>query len=965
MYKYNNRYKKQLIFTFFMGAIAPLAFSAECQFSGTWNLRNTTCNITVGSVPIVMGWQSALAMRNAHVTVAGDGNLSLDITTSSSDSRYDFTGIHANNNSTFSANSVTLNLLPGEMKKTVKPIGISAIAGSNIMINESLNVNAKYSSENTQWSAQEGFGIQVGTGITGDDQQKGKTSKIFVKNANVNLTNTQASGSPLLPYLMAGIRVIRNDDNTGSNAIFESTGLVEIDVYDSTSNKNSARYNVGIYVSGLDNEVILNNSSIKVQSSGSNSSALKIGKLRSTGIGGGMIKSQGHMILDTLSSSAIPTVRLLGIGSTLKADYDTSSSEIKSANTAILFGMTDVGISGPSRDHVVRLRDSVITTTSLKESLIKAEQGVTNIDFQLKGGQSNASANGTGYLVELQQNSTAKVLLEDGAYAQGLTLYNEQNGSLDIAVKNNATWQLAYRGDPSNNISAFTSLELDNAELIAYDKTTSSAVIKDISQFILKGNIQATNSRMNLANNIVGDYLIIDGNYTTGNNTWLVDTYLTGNGQSVNLGLDGKSYTDHVRITGNVIDNGEDFVKVNNLSATNIENIESVLVFEIAGISQGRFLLKERVALGQYEYFLNKHSGNWYLENRFITNPSVDPEPGGPEGPKPTEPKPSPSNNGSSTVVMRPEIGSYLANSSIANNLFVHRLEDRLGTNQFSSLGAENDKQIWIRGYGGYQKFDDSSRQLKTKGHTYLLHAGVGLVSFGDNNEYNIGLMGAFGHYKSNTHSKITNYKSSSTAKGFAVGLYGTWFENPVDKNGAYVDSWIFWNHFRNTVDGKDMRTEKYKSKGITASIELGTNYEIARNDSYSYWLQPQLQLVYQNVQLKDFQENTGTKVRKGSANLQTRLGIKAYMKIPSDLTTDSNYRPYLALNWMHNTKNHFVSLNSNDLSIAGNRNIGEIKVGVEGDTSKTSNAWVNVSYKVGSKGYRDLQGNIGWKWTF
>lgn len=82
-------------------------------------------------------------------------------------------------------------------------------------------------------------------------------------------------------------------------------------------------------------------------------------------------------------------------------------------------------------------------------------------------------------------------------------------------------------------------------------------------------------------------------------------------------------------------------------------------------------------------------------------------------------------------------------------------------------------------------------------------------------------------------------------------------------RQGAYVDSWVLWNDFKNTVTGKDMSPEKYDSSGITASIEAGSNYKLGGNESVSYWIQPQAQFIYQDVQLDNFTEQTGTKVKK------------------------------------------------------------------------------------------------------
>ena len=670
------------------------------------------------------------------------------------------------------------------------------------------------------------------------------------------------------------------------------------------------------------------------------------------------------------------------------------------------------------------------------------------------------------------------------------------------------------------------------------------------SDFTLKGNVVGENSEIDLANGIAGDKLTVDGNYTTGNNTWLMDSYLTGLGQSADAGLDGKSYTDNVHITGNVIDKGFDWVWINNLNIANPTGQESVLVYDIDGASNGEFLLQKRVVKGAYEYLLNKHTdGDWYLESFNMKGETGDTGATGSTGSTgatgstgdtgatgstgdtgatgstgdtgatgstgdtgatgstgdtgatgstgstgatgstgstgatgstgdtgatgstgdtgatgstgdtgatgstgdtgatgstgstgatgstgdtgatgstgdtgatgstgstgatgstgstgatgstgdtgatgstgdtgatgstgstgatgstgdtgatgSTGSTGATGSTGDTQPVIRPEVGSYLANASTSNNLFVHRLEDRMGASQFTNLNKDNVGQLWLRSSGGYQEFKDKSSQLETDGHKYLIHAGIGLVNFGDNDEYNVGLMGAWGQYEGDTRSNVTGYTSSSEVKGYAAGIYGTWFENPNDKTGAYVDSWVLWNDFKNTVTGKDMSPEKYDSSGITASIEAGSNYKLGGNESVSYWIQPQAQFIYQDVQLDNFTEQTGTKVKSGDANIQTRLGAKAYLQVFTDIAKNSSYRPYAAINWIYNTEDSFVSLDNKTLGIAGNENIGEFKLGLEGQTSEHSHAWFNVNYQVGGHDYRDFGGNIGWKWNF
>lgn len=339
------------------------------------------------------------------------GNLAINTTTNSSRySRYDASGISLTNKSILNVADLKIDIAAGETKKTTSVFGLTAWGASTVNANK-VEINALYRNENdTNDGSDEAYGIQVGTAIEGEDRKVGETTKVTVKDANITLNNSMDStkkgqktifslvfDGDFQPYQMAGIRVIRNEGNIGSNAIFESTGKLIIDVKDS-SISGSGDYILGIYVSGDNNKAILNDSVITIGKSGQYSSALKIGKGRATGTGGGAVESHGNMLLDTTAESTAPTIRLIGTGSKLIANYDTSSSEIKSANTAVLFGTYDYTSRFKSTEQEASFKDAKINTTSTNSSLILVNAGVTGAKMNVKGSESLLTAAESGWL---------------------------------------------------------------------------------------------------------------------------------------------------------------------------------------------------------------------------------------------------------------------------------------------------------------------------------------------------------------------------------------------------------------------------------------------------------------------------------------------------------------------------------------------------------------------------------------
>ena len=230
--------------------------------------------------------------------------------------------------------------------------------------------------------------------------------------------------------------------------------------------------------------------------------------------------------------------------------------------------------------------------------------------------------------------------------------------------------------------------------------------------------------------------------------------------------------------------------------------------------------------------------------------------------------------------------------------------------------------------------------------------------------------MAGYGNSKSRTHSNLTGYRARGEVSGYSVGVYGTWYANEEDKTGNYVDTWVLYNWFDNTISGRDLQTEKYQSDGITASVEAGYTYLLghSRNQRDSYWLQPKFQLTWMDVQADDHVENNGTRVEDTtSGNLQTRLGIRTYIQghHKMDDGKDRTFQPFVEANWIHNFSHYSVQMNNVKHEIKGSQDIGELKVGVEGQINKNLQLWGNVAQQLGDDGYSDTQGMVGVKYSF
>lgn len=322
---------------------------------------------------------------------------------------------------------------------------------------------------------------------------------------------------------------------------------------------------------------------------------------------------------------------------------------------------------------------------------------------------------------------------------------------------------------------------------------------------------------------------------------------------------------------------------------------------------------------------------------------------------------------------IRPEASLYGVNMAAANTLFTHRLHDRLGETHYvdALTGEKKVTSMWLRNVGGHTRSKDSSGQMNTQSNRYVMQMGGDIAqwSSNDDNRYHLGVMAGYANQKSNARNHLNGNKADSSINGYSLGLYGTWLQDNEAKTGAWLDTWLLYNWFDNTVRGKSASSASYKSKGFTASVEGGYTWKLGeRDERTAYYIQPKAQAIWMGVKADDLTESNGTRVTgEGDGNIQTRLGARAFIKGHSTLddAKERTFEPFIEANWIHNTETFGATLNGVRVNQAGTRNIGELKVGVEGQLSRNVNLWGNVAQQVGDDGYSDSSAMLGLKVSF
>ncbi|WP_407244619.1 autotransporter outer membrane beta-barrel domain-containing protein [Klebsiella aerogenes] len=316
------------------------------------------------------------------------------------------------------------------------------------------------------------------------------------------------------------------------------------------------------------------------------------------------------------------------------------------------------------------------------------------------------------------------------------------------------------------------------------------------------------------------------GSTMAGNTLHVAGDY-AGNGGTLNLNtqLGGdNSLTDKLVVDGNT--SGTTQVAVTNAGGSGAKTLNGIEVVSVGGNSAGEFTQKGRIVAGAYDYTLARgqgdNAGNWYLTNNGETpvdpvNP-VNPDNGGD----------TPDNGGGDkphTPDIRPEGKAYASNMQAANTLFNMTLHDRLGeTHYVDALGQEQTTSLWLRQVGGHNRSNDGSGQNKTQSNRYVAQLGGDIAQWSSDgaDRFHLGVMAGYANQHSNTRNHRNGYSADGSVSGYSTGLYGTWFQDNEEKTGAYVDTWMLYNWFDNSVSSKGASSESYKSKGLTASVETG-----------------------------------------------------------------------------------------------------------------------------------------------
>ena len=803
-------------------------------------------------------------------------------------------------------------------------------------------------------------------------------STMNVNNVNIKIENNQVLTTTNKDNSLIGLW---QSGHKNQNTHFISRGTLNIDINDK-SNKVQYHSAVGAYLSGENGtKMTLNNSNIKIKSTTDNDyygGAIVLGypdyDNADTGVSA-VLESKGKMVLDTTGAPNVAALNLHGQGNLFKADFENSSTEIKSGGIAIRFAGISQALNAdgentkPGKDLTISLKNAKITSTATAydNPLIQVENGVKNATFNLTGSQSQAIAPVNNELLRVKGTSDVTLNISDGAKIKG-RVNREALGEITTNISNNAAWILPANGGSS--YAANLTLKNEGTLDLSDNPNPTGRNYHEIKLFSKTGEGKLINDNgvITMANTSYNDVVEIYGNYE-GKNGAKIKMNTQWNSPGDANGANSKS--DVIKILRSGITNSGNATGVTGIIPVGIDGKENIIDGNIKKVAKainsvpvviadkaaagtfvgkaqttgaGEVQLTSRLNGGKREFF-------WTLNAVNGTNPYDDG----------TSKNYDPHSSGNSKIILNSAVAGYINTAKVNMNLgfqSLATLNERRGENNFNS--TNENSQAWARILGKHTK-DEGKERFNFETNVYGVQAGY---DFSIKNSENGKRYTGF--YFTNTEAKTNfedryraengvvvadKYTGKAKTKDFSLGLSTTKYYN----NGLYLDLAGQFSFIKNKYDSRDGAVANQKGNAFGLSVETGKSYKLGTN----WAIQPQVQLVYQYLKLKDFKDDVREVHYGNDSALRARVGIKA-------LYNDKFYTVANVWNDFNNKTEANIGLDKVEEKYSSTW--GEIGLGVQIPITNNAYVYSDLKYERSFKSkpkHNGYRGTVGFKYIF
>ena len=918
---------------------------------------------------------------NSKLDIASDLNINLKSNISGSSLVYEYGnvvgfGAFGTNNGapTVNAKNVKIAVEAEEHDFYNAPVGMLVYDGANYFgenIDISLITNSKPQGQDI---------VGLSYGENDENITRAYDSIMNVNNVNIKIVNNQVVTNGIDDNSLVGLEHfgLKNQKTQ-----FISRGTLNIEI-DDKSNKAQYHSAAGISLAGENGtKMTLNNTNIKIKSvtdSDYEGGAIVLGypEYENTDTGVSIVlESKGKMSLDTTEAPNVATLNLHGQGGFFKADFENSSTEIKSGGTAIRFAGISQALNGdgentkPGKNLTLNLKNAKITSiaTAFDKPLIQVDDGVKNATFNLSGSQSQAIAPVNNELLRVKGTSDVTLNISDGAKIKG-RVNREALGEITTNISNNAAWIL-----PANGGSSYASnLTLKNGGTLdlSDNPNPTGRNYHEIKLFSNTGEGKLINDNgiITMANTSYNDVVEIYGNYEGKNGAKIKMNTQWNSPGDVN-GANSKS--DVLKILAGGSSKLGNATGVTGIIPVGIDGKENIIDGDIKKVAQAvntvPVVIADNATAGAFVgRAQTTGAGEVQLTSRlnggkrefFWTLNAVD-------GSNPYDDGTSKKHNSYSSVpeksvtILNSAVAGYINTAKVNMNLgfqSLATLNERRGENNFNS--SDEKSQAWARVLGKHTK-DEGKERFNFETNVYGVQAGY---DFSIKNSENGKRYTGF--YFTNTEAKTNfedryraengvvvadKYTGKAKTKDFSLGLSTTKYYN----NGLYLDLAGQLSFIKNKYNSRDGVNANQKGNAFGLSVETGKSYKLGAN----WVIQPQVQLVYQYLKLKDFKDDVREVHYGNDSALRARAGIKA-------LYNDKFYTVANVWNDFNNKTEANIGLDKVEEKYSSTW--GEIGLGVQIPITNSAYVYTDLKYERSFKSnpkHNGYRGTVGFKYTF
>lgn len=748
----------------------------------------------------------------------------------------------------------------------------------------------------------------IGGSVTG-------TAGRIVTNGSGAALNNQAAGASID---LTNTTVTANGTGAAGIGSFGVNGDIDVRGGAVTANGTNG---IGIYVGGRGN---LNTTNTAITTTGAGSRGVVIDSGAVGIINGGTIAASGAnstalYVMGPTGSATLTGTTLtsaLGAGATSNAGgtFTLNGATVRGGSSAI--AITDTTMS------------SDLSTVNVNGGSLAATAGST---IDINGARAaiaianNASlTSSTGTLLNLRNASRATVnvdntrltgnLLGDATSTGAVTLRN--NSALTGYVD---TMGLAIDGTSAWNVTANSRLtSLSNGNVITFVAPTGPATAASSYKTITTNSYVGTNATLAIntflgADNSPTDKVVIAGGTATGTTALRVNN--TG-------GLGAKTAGDGINVVA---------VTGGGTTAAN--------AFRLTG---GPLLA------GAYEYQLYRggaaSADNYYLRSTL----------------------------GDGSDSYRPAVPGYTLTPAL--NLdqgfaMLGRLHERVGDVASTEVNQKTNKHgIWGRIVGSNLRAD--SGRFRANQDTYFAQFGKDFTLSQDpeGGSTHAGATATLGtadarfrdEFRS-LNSTLGNDTGKVSTQMQSVGGYFTKYL----KDRSYSDTVAQVTHYRNKYGDIYGTGATQNGWGLALSQEVGKPFPIA-NGAFS--IEPQAQLVYQHLNLGDFNDGISNVSGTTDNAVRGRLGVRLFKPTLEDVGRTGSATPYVTVDVLHDfVQARRVNVGATSIRPDLGRTWGELGVGVSSSNTTGAQLYAvaKVQKNIGGEERRGVFGQLGYRYSW